>query len=345
MQPSGCNFYMTYVPTPMTITPNFTSSVQCGAVTFTDASTTSNGSPITAWNWSFPGGNPATSTSQNPTVTYPAGSYTATLIVTSQTGCTDTISLPVSVTGLPVASFTVNPVCEGSVTQFTDNSTSAAGDPIVSWNWTLTGGNPATSTAQNPTTTYPAGNYNATLLVTSQQGCTSTVTVPLTVNPLPVANLSGTNVCFNNVTNFTDLSTGNNSITSWYWDLGNGNNSSLQNPTVTYGNPGPYTVSLIVTNNYGCKDTNSINVYVNPLPLASFVSTTVCFGNPTCFTDQSTISSGNITGWSWNFGDPASGGNNISNVQGPCHTFTSPGNYNVTLTRSEERRVGKECRS
>ena len=194
MQPSGCNFTMTYVPTPMTVTPNFTSTVLCGTVTFTDVSTTSNGSPIVSWNWSFPGGSPASSTVQNPTTTYPAGNYTVTLIVTSQSGCTDTISLPISVTGLPIAAFSSTTVCAGNVTQFTDGSTPAAGDPIVSWSWSFPSGNPASSASQNPTVTYPSGNFTATLTVTSQAGCTSTFIQAVTVNPLPVANLSGNNV-------------------------------------------------------------------------------------------------------------------------------------------------------
>lgn len=47
------------------------------------------------------------------------------------------------------------------------------------------------------------------------------------------------------------------------------------------------------------------------------------------FTDQSTISSGSITGWVWNFGDGTT-----SNEQNPTHTYSSAGSYDVTLTAS-----------
>jgi PKD repeat protein len=51
---------------------------------------TSSGS-ISGYNWSFPGGTPATSTAQNPVVTYPsAGTYSATLTVTGSGGGTST---------------------------------------------------------------------------------------------------------------------------------------------------------------------------------------------------------------------------------------------------------------
>ena len=62
-----------------------TQTVVChgGQVTFMDQTT---GSP-TSWNWSFPGGNPATSTSQNPVVTYSTlGTYSVTLVVTNASG-------------------------------------------------------------------------------------------------------------------------------------------------------------------------------------------------------------------------------------------------------------------
>ena len=62
----------------------------------------------------------------------------------------------------------------------------------------------------------------------------------------PTANFSAnpTAGCAPLVVNFSDLSTGN--PTSWRWDLGNGTTSLLQNPSVTYFNPGQYTVRLIV---------------------------------------------------------------------------------------------------
>jgi len=66
-------------------------------------------------------------------------------------------------------------------------------------------------------------------------------------------------------------------------------------------------------------------------PVADF------YGSPTSgtpgttvqFTDQSTNSP---TSWSWNFGDPGSGGLNTSTAQNPTHTYNSVGAYTVTLT-------------
>src|SRR5690606_473213 len=54
------------------------------AVSFTDASYNGN---VTTWNWTFPGGTPATSTDQNPVVTYNTpGTYAVTLSAGNSAG-------------------------------------------------------------------------------------------------------------------------------------------------------------------------------------------------------------------------------------------------------------------
>jgi PKD repeat protein len=67
-----------------------------------------------------------------------------------------------------------------------------------------------------------------------------------------------------------------------------------------------------------------------PLPQVAFTAPTVCFGTTTVFMDQTTISSGNIASWSWNFGDPLTT-NDISSLQNPTYLYTTSGTFNVTL--------------
>ncbi len=70
------------------------------------------------------------------------------------------------------------------------------------------------------------------------------------LNPPPVAlaakfyGVPGTTV-FPLTIQFHDASTG--SPTSWYWNFGDGTNSSVQNPTHQYNNSGTYTVNLTVS--------------------------------------------------------------------------------------------------
>jgi len=63
----------------------------------------------------------------------------------------------------------------------------------------------------------------------------------------------------------------------------------------------------------------------NSLPKAAF--TYSCTSLSCAFTDKSTDSDGQVSGWSWKFGDGAA-----STEQSPAHTFSSAGSYNVELT-------------
>ncbi len=58
-----------------------------------------------------------------------------------------------------------------------------------------------------------------------------------------------------------------------------------------------------------------------------------CVGEKIVFEDLTTfLPDQSIASWAWNFDDPGSGADNISNVQDPDHTFLLPGTYDVTLT-------------
>jgi gliding motility-associated-like protein len=145
-----------------------------------------------------------------------------------------------------------------------------------------------------------------------------------------VANFTSTPVtgCAPLLVSFTDQSTG--TPTQWKWDLGNGTISFLQNPSVTYFNPGQYNIKLVVYNAAG--DSNVLikqqYITVNATPVVAFTGSplTGCFPLPVNFTDQSTAGNGTITSWQWDFGDGAS-----SNIASPSHIYTASGNYNVTL--------------
>src|ERR1035437_6003201 len=322
-QPSGCGFHLMFAPqtsSTMTVTTSVAPAT-CGATNGTATANVSGGIAGYTYAWNtIPPQYTQIATGLGP------GTYTAT--VTDAASCSTT-QIAIIISGnSPTAAFSTSPVCIGSATQFTDNSIAIAGDPIATYSWTFGDGN--TSTAQSPTNTYTAaGTYSVTQTITSQAGCTGTITQTVTLNPSPVPNFTSTTVCFNNPTVFTNGSTG---ASQWSWNFGDANTSAQQAPSHTYGSAGTFTVTQVVINSFGCKDSIKQTVVVNPLPVASFSLTPVCFGNSTPFTDLSNISSGAISTWSWVFGDPGSGPNNISNLQNPSHIFSSAGSYSVTLT-------------
>jgi PKD repeat protein len=148
--------------------------------------------------------------------------------------------------------------------------------------------------------------------------------------PPPVAAFSGSPTSGDTplTVNFTDESTG--SITSWSWTFGDGGSSTAQNPSHQYTSAGIYTVSLTVTGPGG-SDGETKTDYITvtdpiPPPVAEFAGSPTSGEAPLTvnFTDQST---GQITSWSWTFGD---GG--TSTAQNPSHQYTSAGTFTVSLT-------------
>jgi PKD repeat protein len=113
------------------------------------------------------------------------------------------------------------------------------------------------------------------------------------------------------------------------WDFGDGQTSTLENPAHTYPAPGLYTVRLRVKEEDVWSDYHTKASYINvtqPSPVAGFTA------NPTVgpfpLTVQFTsISTGSITAWAWNFGDGST-----SLLANPTHTYTSPNVYTVQLT-------------
>lgn len=100
-----------------------------GVFSFADLST----NEATSWDWTFEGGTPSSSNSQNPTVVYnTSGTYDVTLIVSNEAG-TDTKKITDYITveaasSAPVANFSANntAIIEGESVSFTDLS---ANDP------------------------------------------------------------------------------------------------------------------------------------------------------------------------------------------------------------------------
>ncbi|MCH2223633.1 MAG: PKD domain-containing protein [Crocinitomicaceae bacterium] len=241
-------------------------------ITYTDLSV----GPIVSYDWTFTGGSPSTFSGMNPpSICYPAaGSYTTTLIVTDCAGNSSTTDITINVNDCSGPQVLLEAgqtqICATNCINFIDLS---LGVNINDWSWSFPGGNPMTSTDQNPQNICydTPGTYDVTLMVTDDNG-TNTVTIPnyIQVDAClpPIANFQIPNLCAGDCIDIMDLST--NSPTQWNWSLNGAVNtaSSDQNPqNICFQTPGVYPVELTVSNNFG-TDTYIQDVVVMSSPNA-----------------------------------------------------------------------------
>jgi len=326
-----------------TVAFNPTSSCMNTNVVLNNTSSINLPSTISNYAWSF-GANatPAISSAISPNLSYSTpGIKTITLALTSNNSCTATATRTVLIHVSPTASFNVNPVCSGIISTFTDASTPAG--QITNWDWDYTSNNSVDATAQNPSTLFPlSGNYNTSLIVTSNTGCKDTITKVVTVYGRAVLNFAPTAVCYNTPTAFTNsTSTTANpntaAVTSWSWNFGapGGGSSVAQNPIFTYTTPinntTTYSCTLFATTAHGCKDSLTLPVLVYSLPTPNFIADSVCFGNATSLFDGSNNNGNPFFMFSWDFN-----GDNVSdltnNAISSTHTFTNWGSTAVTYS-------------
>lgn len=281
-----------------------------------------------AYSWSPPTGL-SDSNSDSPEA-FPT--VTTQYVVTINLGlCQNTDTVTVFVNPSPVVNFVGTDVCMGEETQFSDFSIIASPDSIVSWDWDLV---QQTSTDTNPSLVYTnPGTYDVSLLLEGPSGCTGFGTGSVVVNPAPVADFAADDTCLFQTTFLMDLSTiDNGTITNWNWQLGNGAISTQQNPSLTYAEDSIYEVTLTVTAVGGCTDTITQPVEIFPLPVAVITADNVCFGQEVQFGDSSTINSGVIDQWGWDFGD-----GQTSSEQHPSHLYGNAQNYVYTLTVTSDQ--------
>jgi len=289
--------------------------------------------------WTFANALPATSILQNPVgIVFLTPGYHTVSMTFVKDGCvSNTYVDSVLIYPMPVADYSVGDVCLNQAMNFNDSSTVSSGT-VSSWSWNFADGSPSGST-QNATHTYSnPGSYPVSLIVTTNNGCKDTLIKSAVVHPPPDAKFGTTNVCLGANTLFADLSTipATDTIESRTWNLGDGTPLiTTQNVSHLYAAVGSYTVQLLTVSNFGCSDSVTKIVIVNPNPTVSFTANDTTGCEPLCvsFQNSSSVSPGDNIQWQWNVGD----GSPIINSQSFDHCYTNDSVFatnffNVTLT-------------
>ena len=209
-----------------------------------------------------------------------AGIVTITYTVTNICGTTN-ITKADTVNALP----TIAPIISATSECVGANATLTDATPSGVWNSTDT-----TIATINPTTGVvtgvAAGTVNINYTVTNTHGCSASISISNTVNPLPVVlPITGiTNECLTNTAMLADATVGGT------WSSSNTAIASIDATGLVTGNAGGIvTISYSTTNSYGCVGAATTYDTVNTVPVATTITGTmhVCIGATTTLADAS----------------------------------------------------------
>ncbi len=219
--------------------------------------------------------------------------------------------------------------------QFQNRSTRL--QDIVSYTWEFeVGVDVVTSFQRDPLITFPEyGIYDAKMIVNEGiPNCTDSAFVTVRILPgLDAEFSSAYDTCVAGPVTFTQFSEtdDNNFIVSYEWDFDDGNGQSQVNPRHLYDIPGDYDVSLTVTDNNGCSDTETQDLLYAPAPNLIIVEPSkfigcepaeVTFNNLTTPIDDSYEIF-------WDFGDGSDEDEQFD--LSPTHTYEDDGVYSVSV--------------
>jgi gliding motility-associated-like protein len=240
-----------------------------GTVKFTNSAFAAFG--ITNYYWDF--GDNTYSTDPNPVHTYATtGEFDVKLIITSATGCKDSITLPkaVSIYSKPAVGInSITKACAGTTIDFTGSFISQ--DEVISKEWKVNN----VSAGTNKDLSYlflNANTYNVTFNVKTRYGCDETKNTIVTINPLPVPNAApNATICLGSTVQL-NAATG----TTYNWSpAATLINANAYNPVAKPVTTTKYYV--LVTNSFGCKKTDSVLIQVDkPVNLKSPPDITIC---------------------------------------------------------------------
>ncbi len=289
-----------------------------------DVQLTNNSINATSYLWDFGNGN--TSTTPEPTITYPLpGTYNVTLTAFNPVSCNLSSQSVISIEALDTiitADFTYQlpGICDPQQVVFNTNYGS-----YVSYLWDF--GDGTTSTEANPTHLYGiSGDITATLIVSTPCALPDTTSATFFLPPPPLVNGTILLPPENNCAPLAiDLQAEGNAVL-YLWDLGDGNTAQGTSVSHIYPNPGSYTIQLTAIDSSTCNIADisfvTVEAYTNAIADFTYSNQLVEVGQIVFFTNQSQFADSYL----WDFGD---GG--TSTEINPIYSFTDTGFFEVCL--------------
>lgn len=233
------------------------------AFLISNKSTVSGSGSITKYRWRYSDNTEETTSTPKVKKFTQDGAYTLEAILETDKGCLDSFSKTLTVWYSPIPSFDTEDICLGDSAYF-DNTTSQK-DSINNWYWNF--GDGISAITENSYRKYLAtGNYEITLVATTNKGCKDTIKnyYPNLVKPQPSAYFEDTLI--DSYDRYTTIQFNNKSTgaTDYLWDFGDGTIETIQHPTKLYNEIGQLPVTLTVNNQWDCEDNYQKKIFVVP---------------------------------------------------------------------------------
>ncbi len=228
------------------------------------------------------------------------------LEVTNQNNCYNRDTILVTVIGTsPTLQFQItDSICQYSEGSYLDNSFVPNNNgTIYNKTWTISDG--TTFYGSNGVFELDtAGHFTVTLLIETQEGCSSSTSFPIVIHPKPILSFSTLKYCPYEAVEFTPYNSQIIPLSSLIWDFDDNTSSTTSNPSHIFGSTGNYNVSLEAEDIHGCRDTVLQTVYIQPAPIADFAFNNSCEETSVNFVNNSSIiDTFSIVSNYWIYGD------------------------------------------
>ena len=169
------------------------------------------------------------------------------------------------------------------------------------------------------------GTYDVELFVQSDVGCIDSVTQTITINELPAADISFSDICVGGSAQATSSSSiSDNSLLTNFWEV-EGVQTSGNSVTIPYIGADTIAIQLVSISTNNCSDTTTENIIIYDNPIADFTFTETCEDVPVDFTNSSTLNGPqNLFHWIYN-------GSEISTNADFSNQFSTAGQNSISL--------------
>ncbi|MEM7548242.1 MAG: PKD domain-containing protein [Bacteroidota bacterium] len=287
---------------------------------------------IDSYSWDFNSDNIEDSDLENPEFQFSnTGEFSIRLDVEASNGCPNFITDTIQIFEEPIANFSISGAtnCTNSPITFNNESDIFGADEIVEYEWDFNG--EGSSTEENTSFIFTTPGMKTVNLTSSIPGCESFFSQSIEILSGPEVSFLANTICLGETTILTNNTSGGG-ITGFEWDFGNGTQSTLENPTITYQSPGTFNVKLSATNTDGCITTDSLLVIVNDVPSVDFSFDLACENADVQFFDETEVINSNIADRLWTFSENSGIANTqTSTLENPIVRFNQTGVFPVKL--------------